>query len=71
MIGDGGRRWVVVPMECACEDEVVVDAQLIEALRKITLEYQTASLIDDDECKDDPIPFPSASSDTRGIYPRT
>ena len=42
-------------MERPCKDEVVIDAQLIKTLRKITLKYEPASLVDYDESKDDPV----------------
>lgn len=42
------------PVECPCENEVVVDRQLVQALSKVTLVYQPASLIDDDQCVDNP-----------------
>lgn len=39
--GDG-----VDAVECACEDEVVVYGELVEALSKIALVDQTASFVD-------------------------
>lgn len=41
-------------MECAREDNIFVGGQLLQALREVSLIDQTASLIDNEECKDDP-----------------
>jgi hypothetical protein len=41
-------------MKCACEHEVVIDAELIQSIGKVSLIDEPASLIDDDQCEDNP-----------------
>lgn len=42
-------------MECACQDEIVVYIELVEAFRKISLEDETSCLVDYDQGIYDPI----------------
>ena len=41
-------------MKCTCEDEVVIDTQLVETVREVALVDQPTGLVDYDESKDDP-----------------
>ena len=56
MRGCSSRRleeWHI-PVKCACKDEIVVCANLIEAIVEVLVVDQAAGLIDDDEGEDSP-----------------
>jgi hypothetical protein len=37
-----------IPVKCPCQDEVVIDAQLVQTLSKVSLENKPAGLVDYD-----------------------
>jgi hypothetical protein len=46
-------------MEGASKHQVVVDGEFVQSRVEVPLVYESASSIDDDQCKDDPAKHPS------------
>ena len=52
---DRGESWnVLVPVKCPGQHQVVVDAQLVQPLVKVSLVDEPSGSVDDDERKDHP-----------------
>lgn len=58
---DKGLRSLSLPVERAGKDEVIIDAELVQAICKIPLIDQTTCFVDDDECEDHPSHNPLAT----------
>jgi hypothetical protein len=44
-----------LPVECSCEDEEIVGADLVQTIVEVLVVDQAAGLVDDDESEDDPV----------------
>lgn len=42
-------------MKCPCQDEIIVDAELIQPFREVALVDQPAGFVNDDQCEDHPV----------------